>query len=227
MNALEKKTGSTVQWVASNCGCKDDAGVARQFQMPRDKYKYFDMFVFSDIPSPQGWKNAVKFLARRIIYYRRAQKYRKLSPGADVVNFQQTLNAYGSTALFYWLQKPSQAARVVTVHELDRFQLASSGLNRTYNNADAIIVQHGPMRDKLVGLGVDPSKIEIVLHGTDLPAIDENQPRGNRLLWRPPSLREQGPARAFPGHGAAENPPGTRGPKAEGAWVFSARTLRP
>ena len=99
------------------------------------------------------------------------------------MNFQQTLNAYGSTVLFYWLNQRSQAARVVTIHELDRFQLASPESNQTYNKADAIIVQQGPMKDQLIGLGVDPKKIEIVVHGTDLPAIDENQPREGIVFY--------------------------------------------
>jgi glycosyltransferase involved in cell wall biosynthesis len=183
LKALEKKTGFPVEWVASNCGCGDNAERTRQFQMPREKYKYFDMFAFSDVPSPQHWKNPIKFVARKIVYRRRAQKYRQLSTGAHVVNFQQTLSAYGSNALFYWLNKPAEAARVVTVHELDRLQLANPYLNRAYNNADAIIVQQGPLRDKLVGLGVDPGRIEIVLHGTDLPVIDENQPRDGIITY--------------------------------------------
>lgn len=183
LKSLEKKTGSPVEWVASNCGCGDKAERTRRFQMPREKYKYFDMFAFSDVPSPQRWKNPIKFVARKIVYRRHAQKYRQLSAGAHVVNFQQTLSAYGSTALFYWLSKPTQAARVVTVHELDRFQLANPHLNRAYNNADAIIVQQCPLRDKLVGLGVEPDRIEIVLHGTDLPVIDENQPRDGIITY--------------------------------------------
>ena len=183
LKALEKKTGSAVEWVASNCGCGDAVELSRQFQMPREKYKYFDMVAFTDNPPGQRWKRPLKFVAGKIIYYLRAQKYWKLSAGAEVANFQQTLNAYGSTALFYWLSKPAQAARVVTVHELDRFQLANPEINKAYNKADAIIVQHGPMRDKLVDLGVDPTRIEIVVHGTDLPAIDENQPRDGMVFY--------------------------------------------
>lgn len=181
--ALERKTGSTVEWVASNCGCGDDVEINRQFQMPRDQYKYFDMIALNDNPSRQMWKNAVKSVAGKVIYYRRAQKYRDLSAGADVVNFQQTLNAYGSTVLFYWLNMPSQPARVVTVHELDRSQLASADRNKIYNKADAIVVQHGGMKDKLVGLGVDANKIEIVLNGTDIPALDKSQPREGIVFY--------------------------------------------
>ena len=61
--------------------------------------------------------------------------------------------------------------------------VASPESNKIYNKADAIIVQQGAMKDQLIGLGVDPSKIEIVPHGTDLPAMDENQPREGIIFY--------------------------------------------
>ncbi len=179
--ALEKKTGKAVEWVASNCGCGDDVEINRQFQM--QGCKYFDMISISDYPTPKRWKLWLKLKLRKIVYYFRARKYRKLSAGAEVVDFQQTLNAYGSTVLFHWLNQRSQAARVVTIHELDRHQLASPESNKIYNKADAIIVQQGAMKEQLIGLGVDPGKIEIVPHGTDLPIIDENQAREGIIFY--------------------------------------------
>jgi glycosyltransferase involved in cell wall biosynthesis len=151
--------------------------VTRQFQMPRNELKYFDMISVNDYPSPAKWKRWVKYAAGKVIFYLRAKKYHALSAGAEVVNFQQTLNAFGATTLFYWLNKPTSAARVVTVHELDDYQLSHPAVNKTYNKADAIIVEQGPMKDKLVKLGVDPNKIEVVLHGTDLPPLDDNARR--------------------------------------------------
>ena len=179
--ALEKKTGKAVEWVASNCGCGDDVEINRQFQM--QGCKYFDMISISDYPTPKRWKLWLKLKLRKIVYYFRARKYRKLSAGAEVVDFQQTLNAYGSTVLFHWLNQRSQAARVVTIHELDRHQLASPESNKIYNKADALIVQQGAMKEQLIGLGVDPGKIEIVPHGTDLPVIDENQAREGIIFY--------------------------------------------
>ncbi len=41
--AIEKKTGNTVQWVASNCGCGTPMAVSRQFLMPKQQYDYFEM----------------------------------------------------------------------------------------------------------------------------------------------------------------------------------------
>ena len=92
--ALEKRTGRAVEWVASNCGCGDRAEISRQFQMPG--CKYFEMLTISGRESGQGWKKWLKLKARKFFYYFRAQRYRKLSAGAEVVNFQQTLNAYGN-----------------------------------------------------------------------------------------------------------------------------------
>jgi len=179
--ALEKKTGKAVEWVASNCGCGDNVEINRQFQM--QGCKYFDMITISDYQTPNRWKLWLKLKARKFFYYFRARKYWKLSAGAEVVNFHQTLNAYGSTVLFHWLNQRSQAARVVTIHELDRHQLAHAESNKIYNKADAIIVQQGAMKDQLIGLGVDPSKIEIVPHGTELPPVDESQPREGILFY--------------------------------------------
>ncbi len=179
--AIEKKVGTSVDWVASNCGCGDVVEIDRQFQM--QGCKYFEMITITDHPTPKRWKLWLKLKARKILYYFRARKYRQLSAGADVVNFQQTLNAYGSTVLFHWLNQRSRAARVVTIHELDRHQLANPEVNKTYNKADAIIVQQGAMKNQLIALGVDPGKIEIVLHGTDLPELAENQPKEGIVFY--------------------------------------------
>ncbi len=225
-NALEKKLGTTVQWVASNCGCRDDVEVNRQFQMPLAKYKYFDMIAPSDYPSRRRWKRWVKFAAGKIVYYFRARKYWELSAGAEVVDFQQTLNAYGSTVLFHWLNQRSQAAKVVTIHELDRHQLANPESNKTYNKADAIIVQQGPMRDQLIGLGVDPDRIEIVAHGTDLPAIDWNRPRAGILFYgghHP--LKGKGLDAFFQAMAMVKTRLGAKAPKLKVHGYFSAEDL--
>ncbi len=179
--AIERKTATKVEWVASNCGCGDDVEINRQFQMPG--CKYFEMITITDHRCPNRLKFWVKLRAREFFYYFRARKYRHLSAGAEVMHFQQTLNAYGSTVLFHWLRQSSQAARVVTIHELDRQQLTSPKSNQAYNEADAIIVQQGAMRDQLVDLGVDPNKIEIVVHGADLSPNDENPAREGIMFF--------------------------------------------
>jgi len=49
-----------------------------------------------------------------------------------VRHLQQILNAYGSDGRFHWCGRPSDATRVVTVHELDLEQLAYRDRNRIY-----------------------------------------------------------------------------------------------
>jgi glycosyltransferase involved in cell wall biosynthesis len=179
--ALERKTGDEVHWVASNCGCGDDVEIARQFQMPG--CKYFDAITITDHPSRNPVKMWLKLEARKFFYYFRARKYERFSAGSEVVNFQQTLNAYGSTVLFHWLNQPSRAAKVVTIHELDRHQLDRPESNKAYNKADAIIVQQEAMKEQLVGLGVEEDRIEIVLHGTDLQAANGNDRREGVVFY--------------------------------------------
>jgi glycosyltransferase involved in cell wall biosynthesis len=93
-----------------------------------------------------------------------------MSKDAEVVHFQQILNAYGSQVVFSWLQQPSNASRIVTVHELDTDQLKFPKSNDTYNLADGVIVHCEEMKQHLIRLGVQPEKLHVVLHGTSIPA---------------------------------------------------------
>jgi len=165
--ALEKTIGRPVQWVASNCGCGDPIEVNRQYQAK--DCDYFEMPVLGDYRSPQAWKRRVRGAARTVMFSARARRFASLSRGAEVVHFQQVLNAYGSKVVFSWLKQPSKAVRIVTVHELDADQLESKETNRTYNRADGIIVHCDEMKQQLVRLNVQPEKIHVVFHGTCIP----------------------------------------------------------
>jgi glycosyltransferase involved in cell wall biosynthesis len=109
-------------------------------------------------------------MARSVLLPIRGRRYASLSKHAEVVHFQQILNAFGSQVVFSWLQQPSKASRIVTVHELDVDQLQSPKRNQIYNLADGIIVHCEEMRQHLIRLAVQAEKIHVVLHGTHLPA---------------------------------------------------------
>jgi len=166
--AIEKRTGHKVQWVASNCGCGTPMAQARRFQVPREQYDYFEMLIPGDV-AKQTWERPLRLAARVVFTYLKARRYARLSRDAEVVHFHQILNAYGAKTLFHWLNQPSTATRIVTVHELDRYQLEDPKRNRAYNRADGIIVHCEDMKQQLVQLNVPEDKIHIVLHGTDLP----------------------------------------------------------
>jgi hypothetical protein len=89
--SLERNTDSTVQWVASNCGCGDPVERSRDFQT-RD-CKYFEMPQPGELPSPVPWKRALRFGLRYATYYVRAVRYQALSRGSQVMHLQQILNA--------------------------------------------------------------------------------------------------------------------------------------
>ena len=145
--------------------------VNRQFRLPRQEYEYFEMPLPGDFAPKEVWRRRLRNAARTVLTYFKAKRYRELTKDAEVVHFQQILNAFGSKALFHWLNQPSFATRVVTVHELDPDQLESPGLNKAYNNADAIIVHCEEMRQQLIGLKVPAEKTHVVLHGTELPPV--------------------------------------------------------
>ena len=173
--AIEKKTGTSVQWVASNCGCGTAMAEERVFLT--DQCDYFEMFVPGDFVSKYAWKRQMRSAARTVLLSLRAKRYAKLSKNANVVHFQQILNAYGANAVFHWLGQPSNAIRIVTVHELDPDQLAAPEKNRIYNRANCIIVHCEEMKARLVELNVEESKIRVVLHGTNIPT---SSPVGTR-----------------------------------------------
>ncbi len=185
-SALERKTGEKVQWVGTNCGCGDPVEVNRDFEAK--ECDYFEFPILVDFRSNAAWKRKLRGAARGVLVSRKAKKYAEFSRHADVVHFQQVLNAYGSKGVFSWLKQstprqPSHAKRIVTVHELDADQTGSPETNLTYDRADAVIAHCEEMRQQLINLGVQPEKVYVVLHGTDLPALDPNQKREGLVFY--------------------------------------------
>src|ERR1035437_276035 len=149
-SAIESKSGGTMQWVGSNCGCGDAMEVSRQFIT--DQCDYFEMPILRDARSRPAWQREAAGAARTVVLYFRAKRYAELSKDAELVHFQQVVNATGSKAVFHWLRQLSTATRIVTVHELDADQLASPEKSEAYNRADAVIVHCDAMREQLIGL---------------------------------------------------------------------------
>jgi glycosyltransferase involved in cell wall biosynthesis len=169
-----------VQWVASNCGCGDPIEIARQFQT-RD-CDYFEMRTFGYFPSENPFKRAVRTPIRKVTNYMHAVRFAGRAPLADVIHLQQTLAAYGSAVAFELLHRPSNAARIVTLHELDPEQTDFPERNRTYNLADALIVHDSWMKEKLVSFGVASDRVHVVCCGTDL-ADGKNEARDGIVFY--------------------------------------------
>ncbi|MGB7849189.1 MAG: glycosyltransferase family 4 protein, partial [Candidatus Acidiferrum sp.] len=179
--ALERKPGNKVQWVGSNCGCGDPIEVGRLFQTR--KCDYFEMHNISDFVSKSPWKRWLRVKARHASYYFRARRYAELSRDSEVAHFQQILNAFGSSSVFHWLNQPSKAAKIVTIHEFDSYQKEFPEQNKIYNSADALIVHCQEMREKLIGMGIPKEKAHVVLQGVDIPALDRTGHREGIVFY--------------------------------------------
>lgn len=178
--ALETHIGDEVKVVASNCGCGDPIEIRREFEDHRCDYFEQPHILYWHSDNPL--KRWLRLKACNFSYRKRASGYIQRSGSPDVMHFFQTLNAYGSVSAFNWLNLPTKAARVITVHELDPYQTDYPAANLNYNKADRIIVHTNKMKEKLVALGVKSNLIDIVEHGVDVPA-DTSQPRSGLIYY--------------------------------------------
>ncbi len=160
----------------------------RQFQDRRCDYFEFPYITYFKSVNPVKYWLRTK--ARQLIYRERAKRYLTRTGDADVLHFQQTLNAYGSVALFNWLTMPSRAARVVTVHELYPYQMDLPESNFKYNRADRIIVHTNKMKEKLISLGVDGERIDIVEQGVEIPPVS-NETREGVIFYGGPQASKR------------------------------------
>lgn len=179
-SALERRLGREVGIIASNCGCGDPAEVNRNFVDRRCSFVEFPNVPYATMSSKP--KQLVLDGVRRAAYCERARRYMKETGDADVVHFQQILNAFGSLAAAAWLDLPCDAARVVTVHELDPYQQKHPALSATYAQADAVIAHTNDMRAELIALGAARDRVHVVRHGVDL-AAPSGEPRSGLVFY--------------------------------------------
>lgn len=175
-----ERLGNEVGIIASNCGCGDPMEVNRKFVDDRCQFIEFPNVPYYKMSGPA--KQLVLDGARQVVYQERARRYLKRSGDADVLHFQQILNAFGSLAVFKWLSMPSRAARVVTIHEFDPYQQQHPELSAGYNKADGIIVHTEEMRDQLVRLGIDRDRVDILQHGVEIRLVADG-PRSDLIFW--------------------------------------------
>lgn len=182
--AIEKKTGGSIEWVASNCGCGDPAATNHLFEIPCSKYfEKAHIHNYAYAPGNMAWAHWLRARASHASYASRSRKYATLSEGAELVHFQQILNAYGFSVVYHWLNRPATAARVVTVHELDAYQLEFPSKSVIYNRADAVHVHCEDMKRQLVERNVRPESIHVVPLGANVPESLGDSPREGVVFY--------------------------------------------
>jgi glycosyltransferase involved in cell wall biosynthesis len=179
--AIERVSGSKVDWIASNCGCNDPVERSRSFQAT--ELDYFELPIIGESQSPNPVKRWLRNSANDVDCSLRARRFVERHRKAHVVHFQQVLNAYGSNVAFRWLQEPAAYAKFVTVHELDAYQTQHRDANLTYNQADGVLVHASELKEQMVGLGVHADLIHVIRHGVDVPAEPPTLPRHDLIFY--------------------------------------------
>lgn len=171
--------GMTVDVITSNCRCFSSA---QKFSIAKKELinEQCSPIAIPHAPRTPGKKHgllkywAVKILrldlisatARGFLYYNRARH-------ADVIHFDQVLEAFGCIPLFILISLSSRSGKkvVTTVHEIDPFQVRHKKFNRLYNKCAEVLAYSENMKQQLVALGADANKIKVIRYGARIPAL--------------------------------------------------------
>jgi glycosyltransferase involved in cell wall biosynthesis len=172
-------TGMTVDVITSNCRC---FWSAQKFSIAKDELinEHCAPIAIPHAPRTPGKKHgslkywAVKILrldlilatARGFLYYKRTRH-------ADVIHFDQVLEAFGCIPLFILIYLANRAEKkvVVTVHEIDPFQVQHKRFNRLYDKCAEVLVYSENMKQQVVALGAKADNIKVVRYGARIPAL--------------------------------------------------------
>jgi len=178
--------GMAVDVITSNCRCFSSA---QKFSMQKEELinEECSRIAIPHAPRTPGKKHgllkywAVKILrfdlisatARGFLYYKKARH-------ADVIHFDQVLEAFGCVPLFILISLANRSGKkvVVTVHEIDPFQLQHKRFNHVYNRCAEILAYSENMKQQLVALGASPQNIRVIRYGARIPELvptDRNQ----------------------------------------------------
>ena len=174
-----RTAGTQVDVVTSNCRCFSSAQCFTIAQEELINTKC-SAIAIPHAPREPGKKHgmlkylAVKMLrldlvlatARGFLYFKRARH-------ADVIHFDQVLEAFGCIPLYILtilgglFRKPV----VVTVHEIDPMQKKHKWINRMYDKCAEVLVFSENMKQQVVALGAEAGKIKVVRYGAVIPKL--------------------------------------------------------
>ena len=174
-----RAAGTEVDVVTSNCRC---FSTAQRFAVAKNELinSNCSAIAIPHAPREPGKKRgmlkyfAVKVLrldlilaiVRGFLYYRRSRL-------ADVIHFDQVLEAFGCIPIFVLIARASRAGKrvVVTVHEIDPFQRKHAWINRMYSKCAEVLVFSENMKQQIVALGASTENIKVIRYGTVIPDL--------------------------------------------------------
>jgi glycosyltransferase involved in cell wall biosynthesis len=174
-----RDSGMKVDVITSNCRCFSSA---QKFGVSKDELISLDCTAVTlpHAPRNPGTRHGVVkqlvvkmfrldlwlAILRGFLFYRRARH-------ADVIHFDQVLEAFGCVPFFVLVALASVTGKrvVVTVHEIDPFQREHKWLNRLYGKCAEILVYSEDMKKQLAALGAPPDKVSAIKYGTAIPEL--------------------------------------------------------
>ncbi len=179
-----RRCGLNISVITSNCRCYS---TAQRFSIATDELVNIDCtpIKIPHAPHNPGKKKhglfkyvIVKVLRldiwlatmRGFLYYQRSRS-------ADVIHFDQVLEAFGCIPLFIlaMLARVGGKRLIVTVHEIDPFQRKHKWINRLYDRCAQILVYSENMKQSIVALGIDPAKVRVTKYGAKMVDIGDQE----------------------------------------------------
>jgi glycosyltransferase involved in cell wall biosynthesis len=174
-----RAAGTDVEVVTSNCRCFSSA---QKFAVAKDELinSNCSAVAIPHAPREPGKKHGiVKYLAvkvlrldlilaavRGFLYYKRARR-------ADVIHFDQVLEAFGCIPLFIvtLLASVFDQRIVVTVHEIDPFQRKHGWINGMYSRCAEVLVFSENMKQQVAAIGASTENIKVIRYGAVIPDL--------------------------------------------------------
>lgn len=174
-----RTAGVKVDVVTSNCRC---FSAAQRFAIAPNELinRNCSAITLPHAPRNPGRKHGrMKYLAvkilrldlllatiRGVLYYQQARR-------ADVIHFDQVLEAFGCVPLFVViiLARVFRKQVTVAVHEIDPFQREHAWVNRLYKSCAEVFVYSGNMQQQLIEIGADPKNVKVIRYGALIPDL--------------------------------------------------------
>lgn len=174
-----RQCGLQVDVITSNCRCYSSAqsfSIAEDELIntnchaiaiphaPRDPGKSYGIFKYLTVKALR--LDLVLAAARGLLYYKRARH-------ANVIHYDQVLEAFGCIPLFIVVLLAHRCGKkvVVTVHEIDPVQRKHPWLNRLYDKCAEVLVYSKDMKQQITALGVNEKKTRTIRYGATIPAL--------------------------------------------------------
>jgi glycosyltransferase involved in cell wall biosynthesis len=183
--------GLTIDVVTSNCRCFTSA---QQFDIAVDELinDQCTAIKLPHAPSNPGKKKygLLKYLAVKVLRLdlwlaiARGFLYYQQTRSADVIQYDQVLEAFGGIPLFFLTALAGRSRRrlIVTVHEIDPFQQKHRWINRMYSKCWKILVYSHNMKQALIDLGVESDKVTTIKYGLVIPELTQ-RPRTRYIYF--------------------------------------------